>query len=250
MRFVLKSMTIMTAVLAVALAVGMTGCESAGSGSGGGGGTDVETISWEDDGNGYYQYKTNDSEKTDSIQLASFTNDDVTTGATLEVETQKLSGAPEGLYGVVFGRQESGNFYLVAVNYDKTNRLYDIRKYENGTFESLLNGAQSTSGIDDSANSITMRITRTNDGDGDGNSYDSIMVEFRTGGGSYIEQATVSDDSFGLGAKGFAAGIASSSMEDFPDTPVDTRFKMLEPVELSPSVSTSGVGVPTIYGEQ
>lgn len=224
-RSTLAGVVLMAGILSLSLG----GCSDAGAGGDGGGGTNVSTVLWEEDGKGYVQYKTNDSNTSGTLQFATVNG---TTGSnSVQVETKKLSGDASGFYGMLFGHQDNDNYYVLVVDYDKTDRWYELGKYEGGTYSAIKSYQKATAINNDSADSITMRVSRTDGGDGYGNGTGDITIEFKSGSeASFTTEATVASDAFSLGSKGFVVEITSS--ENFPDTPVDVRFKMLTPVSV------------------
>jgi hypothetical protein len=213
-----------------------TGCENiVGSGSDGDDGPTIETISWEDDGNGYVQYKTNDEDKTGALLQVTYTtsSDSVTSASSVEVETKKLSGAASGFYGVVFGRQDNGNQYVLWIDYDTSRRGFVLGKFHDGEYSSVTTYQEASAIHNDDADSIWIHITRGPYDDSDEHDYDGITIAFKSGNeSSYTTETRVHSDALPLGAKGFSAEIASSEAEDFPDTPVDVRFKMISPLAI------------------
>jgi hypothetical protein len=61
-----------TAVLSFIMMLSLSGCENAGAGAGTEDTQTVNRVSWEPDGNGSVQYRTNDEEKLNRLQLVTY----------------------------------------------------------------------------------------------------------------------------------------------------------------------------------
>jgi hypothetical protein len=176
----------------------------------------IETIEWEPDGAGFRQYKTNDSQyyswsfwywKNASYQ-------DPMTAFAVEAEAKKLSGC--GGYGVdiIYCLQDSQNFYVLGIS---TYGSYRVGKRLNGSWFTIIDWTSSNH-INTGYNVINnLKVTY------DGSTTFTIYLN-----GFIVD--SFADSSFSGGKAGYLVSIADEDCENFPDEPVDVRYRMLQPV--------------------
>jgi hypothetical protein len=176
----------------------------------------IETIEWEPDGSGFRQYKTNDSQYYDWAfwywKGTSYQNP--LTAFTVEAEAKRISGC--GGYGVsiIFCLQDTQNFYVLDIS---TYGSYNVYKRLNGSWEMII-GWTFSNYINTGYNVINnLKVTY------DGANTFTIYLN-----GSSVDSFT--DSSFSGGNAGYLVDIADEDCENFPDEPVDVRYRMLQPV--------------------
>ena len=176
-----------------------------------------ETIKWEEDGNGYIQYSTNDEDKfyTWSISTYLATDQADYSGTTFSfVRKNGPLGAP---YGGVFCFQDSNNYYRILIN---GNGKYQIVSKVSGNFTyitpdwidsaDLLTGYNQINEIEIIRNTGTSDFTINING---------VLNEF------------YNNTDFDSGTSGFYTYILSNyTGEYFPYEANDTRFKITAPV--------------------
>src|SRR4051812_7930985 len=72
-----------------------------------------QTIRFENDGNGFNQFYTNDPQYYNHI--FTYTDTDLTDPTSFEVAVKKISGSTIKVYGIVFGYQDIKNFYEIGI---------------------------------------------------------------------------------------------------------------------------------------
>ena len=181
----------------------------------------TETIAWQTDGNGFLQYKTNDTDKYGYGEFISIStsNSVVPTkypGGTVTANIKRMTGAAGYGYGIMFCFQDSKNYYLFLVS---ENGGYTVYKMVAGTYTKILGWASATTafyqgyGIE---NTISVYQEAAN-------TYDLSV------NGKYINSFTDADLA-NSGYAGFYVSIANSTYENFPTISEDVRFKLTAPV--------------------
>ncbi len=179
----------------------------------------VETKAWVDDGEGFIQFYTND---TNNCGIGFFTNiaQVYDSMQSVEFEVKKNSGSPYVGYGIIFCVQDSDNFYrLLIVNAG----YYIISKKVGGNYIPIIEDWFYTGNLNQGNGAINnIKVARDNTG--------KFTVYFNNN-----QTYTFTDATFAGGDCGYYAGIGPSNYESFPNTPVDVRFKFI-----------SGEGFPPI----
>ena len=194
------------------LGVVLVGC---GNGSDG---TDITTILWRDDGNGFYQFSTNDPNDYE-FSFWDPLNVDQTPVDTFDLVVKKESGASTVGYGVVFDYVDGDNFSRVLIT---LNGSYSIRRIENDV-PSVVTSAnfQSSNGAVDATtggeNRIRIDLDRTND---------TLTLTIN---GTVLESGLAYVDLGGSGLGGYAA-VGDATLENFPAVPVDVRYRTVSPI--------------------
>ena len=173
----------------------------------------IQTIRWQPDGNGFRQFYTNDPQYLDWYFSTSY-NVSNTESNVYEIEAKKISGRDNTSYGLLFG-SDSQNWYQVLITV--TGGYYvGVRIGENYTrlqdwslSNHLRTGYNQSNRIRVTKNGSTYTIYFNN------NQISSITDTFFNGNISIM---------------GFRASI--SQEENFPNTPVDVRFRVISPPSL------------------
>ena len=185
----------------------------------------VKTINYLPDGLGYLQYYTNDNGNCSTsggkgyyfVNAANYTS-----FHSVETEIIKNSGSSY-MYGVMFCYTDTYNYYRFLID---TDGYYDILKVVSGVpswynFSTKSWQANNTMDYPKSAH--------VNRGFGVSNKIKVIA----TGGGNFdlyfngSKDASFTDLTFTGGKTGFASFLGPTTYENFPNTPLDTRFKEL-----------------------
>jgi hypothetical protein len=176
----------------------------------------IKTIEWEPDGSGFRQFKTNDPEKLWSSWWywlgGSYQNP--STPFTVEVEAKKRSGCRGYGVDIIFCLEDNQNFYAVGID---TTGYYLVYKRLNGSWYTIRDWTFSNY-LNIGYNVINnLKVTY------DGSNTFTIYLN-----GSVVYSFT--DISFNEGNAGYLVSIADEDCENFPDEPVDVRYRMLHPV--------------------
>jgi hypothetical protein len=176
----------------------------------------IETIEWVNDGQGYLQYSTNDEAKCNYSMLHNCSGSYEMPMATLEVRVKKVSGAIAGPFGCIFCREDWDNFYRVLISVEG---WYKISKKVDGTYSTIIDWTATGNILQGLGQVNVIRITQS------GSSY-SVYIN------DLVTAVTVFGDTDldNGGESGFCAVVLAEDDEDFPDVPVDVRFKMISPV--------------------
>ena len=178
----------------------------------------VNTIRWQSDGSGFTQFYTNDPQYYDYGFWAHFV--DHSENETFEIELKRISGYNHVGYGMIFGADNASttrHYVFLITNtgyyyiYSRDNSTYkDITTQENGNpwiyNPSLINAGN---------NQINkLKVTRN------GNEYTAYINNTEV---IKFTDATVT----GGNRYGPYAGVGLAANEDFPNTPVDLRFRRI-----------------------
>jgi hypothetical protein len=182
-------------------------------------GCDIETGSsilptatkqWESRPDGYTQFYTNDPQ----YYSYGFWNlyDNSTASNTYEIECRKYSGSRDSLYGMVFGASSSSSYqyyyigiiddgyYIIWKKDGEGSGTIDIEKL--GPLDNLYSDEYNVIKVTRSGINYTLFIN------------DSQVCQF----------TILATDTFGSRI-GYYVSVGSESEEDFPNAPVDVRFK-------------------------
>ena len=183
----------------------------------------VKTINFVDDGTGYLQYYTNDVANCSASGGKGYfyiNATDYTPFNSVETEVIKKSGSLY-MYGIVFCYTGGNNYYRFLID---TYGYYEIFRTVSGVYSWYNFNTNSWQGN----NSFSYpNSARLNIGYGVSN---KIKV-LATGSGKFdlyfngTKDASFTDTNFTSGKTGFNAYVGTSSVESFPNTPVDVRFK-------------------------
>jgi hypothetical protein len=174
----------------------------------------VETRTFISDNNGSIQYYTNDQTKMDCGHYNIYSSSFVSPMSTVEIKLKKVSGSTSGGYGIVFCSADPNNYYrILAV----TSGYYQITKKVAGTYSLLVDWTHTSWWIDGHNVNNTIKVTKSG-----ADSFDFYVNNNLV--------TTVTDTTFDDGAAGFYAWASVS--ENFPATPLDVRFQMMQPVPI------------------
>jgi hypothetical protein len=177
-----------------------------------------DTVYYEDDGEGFIRYFTCDGSLYGDTWWNYYWETDNTPMSTLEVEYTKKSGSywPAG---VVFNHKDNSNFCHMQIFTD--GRYCIVEKYLNHntylvgkTYSSLFNTGLNV------MNKIRIEWNDTTD------AFDFYAND------TFLVSVPLSDFPSGRngGKSGFISAVGTSTVENFPDEPVDFRYRMLQPV--------------------
>ncbi len=177
----------------------------------------IQTIEWEEDGQGFVQFSTNDAE---NYEYMFWNRHDVgSSPGQIDVTMKKVSGSIGGGFGILVGYVDSDNFYLVLIS---ANGGYMVQQISGGTYLT----------VHDWADSVFI-----NTGLG---AVNNIRVDFAAIPGVcriFINDMANPVNSFSYSAPAdadaaFVVTVGSSEYENFPAEPVDVRFKMTAPITI------------------
>jgi hypothetical protein len=181
----------------------------------------VTRILWEDDGAGFVQFSTNDTNDCGNLFTHAI-GSPFTPMSSVEIQVKKVTGSSHNSYGNVFCYQDQDNYYRVGIT---VNGYYIINKKVAGTTSYNIGGSTwyATNPSSSWPNSINL-IT------GFGNTNNIKVVN--AGGGVFdiyfngIYETSFTDSTFTGGYNGYSAGVSAVSNENFP-TPVDVRARLI-----------------------
>lgn len=182
----------------------------------GGSSVPIQSHIWRDDGTGtgFIQFYTNDPNEY-NYNFLSWTSTPQAPMISVETQVKKISGNQNYGYGVLYCYQDSNNFYCLLIT---VNKYYCVYKRVDGIFSPVLDWRYSSnlySGYD-ILNKIKINLSTTTP--------NSFTVYFND-----IEDYTFIDSSFTSGDSGFYTTSGKSNEENFPNVPVDVRFKQITP---------------------
>jgi hypothetical protein len=176
----------------------------------------VSTIQFSPDGQGWIQFKTND---TANYGYGYFEHYTASYGAVSEVTATVLknSGSATAGFGVVFCFVDSNNFYRALVSEDG---YYIVSQKTGGSYSTLQSWTQSPNVHTGYGVQNTIKVSYST------NLYSVFINDLTTP----VFTFAPSQSNGTAGSAGFYAGIGSSASDNFPGTPADFRFKMTAPV--------------------
>lgn len=174
----------------------------------------VATILFQEDDEGSTQFYTNDnSYYGQKFVYVSYSTYQASMDTT-EIEIKKNSGHAETAYGLVFCQQNT-KYYGVYINVNgefyiekKVSDHYVIIQDWTGPVGSLLTGYEVT-------NRLKVR-------------YESSSMTFFVYFNDVLEYS-FTDSTFSGGLSGYYAVVDNNDLEDFPNSPVDIRYRLLQP---------------------
>lgn len=196
-------------VFVIPLTLFLVACDTGTSNSGTSNpGTPVQTIGWEEDGDGFRQFYTNDAAFASyvfwHVQSAGY-------NGIAEIELKKVSGSIYTGYGIVFDYVDAENFSAFAIY---LTGEYVVWRLEAG-IRNFITG-DNTTAITTEHNAINTIRTEVADG----------LTVWINGTAVYSEDDYTSPEVDDLWVGAFV-GVGPS--EDFPDTPVDVRYRRTQP---------------------
>ena len=184
----------------------------------------VETRQWVNDGAGFVQFYTNDVHMYHQFVWAESLSS-ITMG-TVTAEVKKVSGNSIYGYGILFCIQTSpdeyihnyyqltifidGTYNLIKVVDDKATSIIPIIPVE-GEYPNYVSSINLNKEYD---KINTISVTRNTD--------ETFTISFN----GHTED-TFTDSSFQSGMYGFHLAVGESYEENFPNTPVDVRFRLI-----------------------
>jgi len=179
----------------------------------------IVTIEWQEDGNGFIQFQTNDPENASQgfhILYSSTDYNPMTILEPVEVIVNKVVGSVGGGYGIVFCAFDDQNYYKILIS---RAGVYKISKVIGGTDNVIREwdypvNATIYSGLD-KPNKI--QVARQHPAG-------SFTVSLNN-----VQEPTFVDTTLIGGRSGFYVNVSDVSSEYFPASMVDVRFQMLSP---------------------
>jgi hypothetical protein len=170
---------------------------------------------WQLDGTGYLRYYSNDSASLNRVfwRLRSQSNRVLASNPILAT-VEKVSGARNMGYGIVFCAQDSSNYYRLLI---ASNGYYEVAKSVAGTISILSPWAPSTAIKAGQGLRVAniLGVSQPTTG--------NIAITINS-----TPVTTISDSSFTGGKVGFWA--CNGTHENFPTIPEDIRYKVTRPV--------------------
>ena len=170
---------------------------------------EIKTIEWEEDKDGFLQFYTNDSQYNLYIFLFTFENPG---GQNVyEIECKKVSGSEHFGYGLVFAYSDTDmyKFFRLIIT---TDGSYKVLR-QNGDYDTSIIDWKTSPELLIGNNKINkLKVVKA------GSSYTVFINDI------HVDQFT---DSFAGGNRiGFYVAIGPEEHENFPDIPVDVRFRL------------------------
>ena len=181
----------------------------------------VSTHRWVDDGEGFIRFYTNDKQNY-GRDFWAWNNTILKPTDYVEAQVKKISGNPNYGYGIIFclQEQEDRQFYGVLID---TTGYYLYLKAAGDTWTYDLAGEQKwyhSANLSTGYNTInTIKVVPSSE------KPSTFIVYFN--GKEGIEFTDSSDSAYSGGKFGFIATVGDAKEEDFPNKPVDIRFKPL-----------------------
>lgn len=196
----------------------------------------VKSIFWEEDSNGFIQFCTNDSDYYNYYFYTWYEDSYFTILDVVEAKVKKVSGFEWGGYGMVFYLQNEYNFYFLLI--DKKG-WYTIYEANDGSWIEHIGWTYSDKLNKGFGKINTLKVEHDDP-------LDLFTISFN---GSYVN--SFNDDSFKGGYSGFFVEIWGVDEEDFPDTPVDVRFKLklIENTPPSVIINNPSDGAKYVFGD-
>ena len=180
-------------------------------GNGNNGNLPVSTIEWEDDGNGFIQYFTNDPQKYGWSYWNFYMN--INDQNTYEIECKKMNGAENFGYGMVFGASDSNKYYFLGINIQGSYVLLKHIDKDKG-YTKIKDWAYSDK-LNTGYNIINnLKVVKN------GTTFTIYL------NGSQVHQFT--DTEINGNGLGYHVNIGSKNDEAFLNMPVDVRFRQKE----------------------
>jgi hypothetical protein len=172
----------------------------------------IQSPTWQLDGTGFVQFTTNDSRYYQYNFWSTFTYEALMSTVTATVKKQ--SGSASSGYGIIFCYQDNSNFYRLMIT---VGGYYAVTKRVGGTTTPIIDWIPSGLlhpgfGVE---NGVSVVQT----------SPFNFTVYFNG-----TQATTFFDPNFSGGRAGFYAYVSDQTRENFPDVPVDIRFKMSSPI--------------------
>lgn len=214
MNFRIVRRTLGFAVLSAVVLLAVSSCSQAGSS------TPVSTIMWKQDSSGSIEFSTNDASYYNYYLVDPLTQETQNTMTTVSAKVDKVSGAANVGFGLVFCYQDIKNYYAVLID---AQGQYTFIKSVSGTVTTLIKFNTPTTATLNSGLGASNVITV---------SLNSSTNTFTIGFNGTTE-TTYTDNSFTGGEAGFYAVVGSSSDENFPAHPETIQYSMLKPAAYS-----------------
>jgi hypothetical protein len=195
-----KRLLFLTAILLIGFVI--IGCEN------GTNGLQISTVRWELGADGFTQFYTNDSQDYSRVFWSIYGNDKKDS---FEIECKRISGVQSTAYGMVFGVPDSDNsqyYYLLITN----NGYYLLGKRTSDEYQTISDWTRSDKLFTGYNKSNILKVSRSG----------ALYTIFLNG--NQVYQFT--DSSISGSRVGFYAAVSSEANEDFPNSPVDVRFRI------------------------
>ncbi len=167
----------------------------------------VVTIPWEPDAQGFRQFSSNNQLVAESLAYLPLSDLSQEPFSAYELQVKKMSGDYSAGYGMLVNYLDESNYTLVLISLDGA---YCVESLVNGTYRSHCAWTQEPSILSAYGDTNIIRLTQNAAGN-----YDLHI------NGSFINRYTDLPRTGGL--QGYALIISGS--ENFPQVPVDVRFK-------------------------
>jgi hypothetical protein len=173
----------------------------------------IETILWEEDGQGFIQFSTNDYNYRGEPIYMNYINSE---NPMVEVDTivKKISGFDKQGFGIIFCYQDSDNYYRLMIT---IKARYQFSKYVGGEKEIIIDWSDGIGLVEGFEVENRIRIVQET----------AHNFRFFFNG---ADNGLLADTSFDHGDSGFLASV--SVYENFPSKPEDCRYKQILPVAI------------------
>lgn len=178
----------------------------------------TETIWWEEDGEGFLQFCTNDRQNLEHLFVV-WDDQFVDPMQDIDVEVKKVSGNPWGAFGIVFCVKDNRNYYILGID---TNGYYMIWEFAGGNWVKIMDWT------------YTHLLNKGYD------STNRLQISYEPAGSTFtvrLNTAVVtsfSDFSLSGGYTGFLVEVMPGGLEHFPHFPVDARFRYNAKIAVDP----------------
>jgi hypothetical protein len=187
-------------VMTLVFGIMLTAC------SDGSGDLPVKTINWETDNSGWMQFYTNDPQYYGYGFLRYYDNSQANAW---EIVCKKMNGYRNQGFGLLFAVADNSHYCRLLIT---SNGSYNVQKRNGDVWTTILDWANSAKINTGNNKENTLKVTKS------GSAY-AIFIN--------SEQVSQFNDSAASGNRfGLFVSVGSEANEDFPNTPVDVRFKV------------------------
>ena len=193
-----------------------------------GGDLPVKTINYQLDPIGYYQFYTNDTANClgGYGYFSNYLDVTISSMQSVEVATIKNSGKSGYMYGIVFCYLDESNYYRLLINqgsYEIFRHAGTVHSWWNFTTSAWVASPPSIYPTSSNLSRVygvsnLLKVTRT------------VAGVFDLYFNSTLN-ASFSDMTFVGGKNGFMTFVGLPTDEDFPNYPVDVRYKLISAIE-------------------
>lgn len=183
---------------------------------------------------GWKKFYTNDSDYYNYSFTSHYTS--TNNGNPVEVQMQKVSGSADHGYGVIFAIQKSdadaNNKSMYRFLVSVSEGYYNLGQYDStGNYTAISSGSTDSWKYSAAINTGYEEINTVNINFVSGTNTYSIKINNTLVDTFSHADPEVTVDLTG-GKSGFYVSVGDETEEDFPNNPVDVRFKMITPISI------------------